>query len=225
MFALESQMLTPVLTWVNDHGLLAKGEYETPWGICDVVGCKIDAERAQLRRSLGQRQSVGSLFRMNLLSKIPDVEQASVTFDELREEVGDLIDTNELVRHVAVLKGRKFVVEEDGRLAKVNGWMPLHSRVVSVEMKLKRFSEVIAQARANLSLTPDSYIAIPEPDALRLVAKKESELKDIGVGVLAVNPYRAYEALAPVSPSQRNNTYSAHCAERFWPRYLRGNSA
>jgi hypothetical protein len=226
MFALESEMLSPVKNWISGRGLDVKSEYDTPWGICDVVGCKIDAEKAVHRKRLGQVQSVGSLFRVELLRRIPDIETGkTINLNELNEEVGDLLEISELQEHISILRRRNFVVDSNGEFSKRNGWMPLHSKVVSVEMKLKKFPEVLAQAVANLSLTSESYIAMPEPEALKIASKNQERLRTSGIGMLAVGPTEVFELVAPSQEASSDKTITAYCAERFWRNYVTNSSS
>jgi hypothetical protein len=61
-----------------------------------------------------------------------------------------------------------------GRLQKMNGWMPLPSRIVAVELKLRRIAEALQQARANLGFAEESYAAFPMPVARRIARESSS---------------------------------------------------
>src|SRR5712691_13558430 len=71
-FRLEAEMVVPVQRWLQRRGLAVKREFFLPWGVCDLVGVKLDPRKVKRRLSYGQTRPVGPLQRLLILSKIPD---------------------------------------------------------------------------------------------------------------------------------------------------------
>jgi len=45
-------MAPPVMRWLRRNGLMVKPEFSLPWGICDLVGVKLDPIKVKRRLSL-----------------------------------------------------------------------------------------------------------------------------------------------------------------------------
>ena len=58
MFARESEMSGPVVSWMESGGLAVKPEFVTPWGICDFAGLRFDATKIARRLQLRQLRPV-----------------------------------------------------------------------------------------------------------------------------------------------------------------------
>ena len=94
-------------------------------------------------------------------------------------------------------------------------WMPLYEKVVAVEMKLSKMAKVLFQAQMHYREVTESWVAMPEPFASRIVAK----CREPGIGVLAVGetcdvllPARVHD---PDSPSWNHH----RIAETFWRKH------
>jgi hypothetical protein len=61
----------------------------------------------------------------------------------------------------ALIADRFVVVKKNGSFQKVNGWAPLHQRIVAVELKLRRISEALSQGLSNRTFATESYVALP----------------------------------------------------------------
>jgi len=226
-FRRESEMLEPARRWLESLGYRTKSEFETPWGICDLVGCQLNEERVSERLRHGQRDPIGPAFRIALLLQIPEVAtRKSIRISGLQRQFCDFIDPKDVADEVDRLVSGKFVhVTKSGAFQKVNGWMPLHRKIVTVELKLSRFSEAVRQATANKRLTADSYVALPRPLAERaLRSNAESTLVREGIGLVALEE-DSWEILRVPSPHQEDVDLVAqvHCGERFWRTFLKGN--
>ncbi len=148
LFERENEMAKPVHQWLRRQHLLIKSEFVLPWGICDLVGLSFNGQQVAKRLSFRQHRPIGPLQRIDLLRHIPDQESGSaITLNRLRK----LAEYRELAypfeRDLQMLIANRFVVAtKNGSLQKVNGWMPLHERIVAVELKLYRISEAVSQA-------------------------------------------------------------------------------
>src|SRR6266404_4071797 len=182
-------MAKPVHQWLRRQHLLIKSEFVLPWGICDLVGLSFNGQQVAKRLSFRQHRPIGPLQRIDLLRHIPDQESCSaITLNRLRK----LAEYRELAypfeRDLQMLIANRFVVAtKNGSLQKVNGWMPLHERIVAVELKLYRISEAVSQALSNRAFATESYIALPAKIAERFVRNvRHAEFRNTGIGVLAV---------------------------------------
>jgi len=218
IFALECEMSGPVRRWLKKEGLAVKDEYVLPWGICDFVGLSFDQERVNKRLALRQFRPIGPPHRIDLLFQIPDVDTSkSISIRQLRKRLpvlpGDAVE-----RELEKLAQNRFVIQHrNGSFQKLNGWVPLHNRIVAVELKLSRTSEVLGQAASHRAFASESYVAMPSKIAERAADTRFAEFHAVGVGILGVTRRACKVLLRPSAsgvPVQR--TLQAHCVERFW---------
>jgi hypothetical protein len=107
-------------------------------------------------------------------------------------------------------------------MQKLNGWMPLHKRLIAVELKLNRVEEAISQARNNLIFADSSYVWLPKKLALRVASRRirESSFLESGVGLLAVASAEC-EILIPSRhcSAKPDPVIQFYCVEKFWRTY------
>jgi hypothetical protein len=140
-------------------------------------------------------------------------------FRQLEARFEGLLSGEELRSELAVLTRKRFLRTNAGDLyQKVNGWIPLHRRLVAVELKLDRVDEALCQARKNKEATWESYVGLPVAVAERVRSgKKRAEFEAAGVGILGLSGRKADVFL----PARRwgvaqSSVLEVHCAERFW---------
>lgn len=230
MFEYESQMAEPTERWLRKQGLMVKKEFPTPWGICDLVGCSLNRKNVRKRLALRQTKPISSLLRVHLLSLIPDkVDDGSIISNEdLYRAFGGYLDRERIGQELARLVKDRFVEPTDsGAFHKANGWMPLHKRLVAVELKLLRVDDAFHQAVNNLGFADESYVALPTHIAKRVVGRKgDTRFKDRGIGVLAVDPCGCEIVLkAAARKAREDRVVQEHSVERFWLAHIRGNGA
>lgn len=220
-------MARPVIRWMVSMSLRVKSEFITPWGMCDLVGLQFKKGSVTARLNLGQKQPVGSLTGSALLAQIPDAAtQWSITLKRLTEECVPTISEEVVLEQTQRLIAAGFVRLRGDRLQKLNGWIPLHKRLIAIELKLTRVEEAISQARNNLIFADRSYVGLPKELAVRVANKsaRQSSFLESGVGLLAVTR-RECEILIP---SRRCSTkpdpvIQFYCVEKFWRTYLKGS--
>ena len=213
-------MAAPVIDWLRQDQLLVKREYFLPWGICDLVGISLNSTRVRLRKSYGQTSSIGAPERIYLLSKIPDSHaRRFITLKRLEAELRDIFSPEALHSELHVLTKSKFIHSpKRGHFQSLNGWAPLHCRIVAVELKLSRTRQAFLQACSNRAFATESYVALPAPAALRLMHRTNGDLFKVhGIGLLAVG-HRSCEVLmaSNVQTIHNDSILQAHCVERFW---------
>src|SRR5271157_1389179 len=151
-FRFEHEMSVSALRWLRQDGLIAKSEFSTPWGICDFVGVDIDPERAAYRLQLRQKSAVGPMIRVDLLARIPDENSGkSVSLSRLSSLYRDRLTEDQIEQELQSLRTGRFVTFDVRykHVQKINGWMPLHRRIVALELKLSRVDEALNQAMSH----------------------------------------------------------------------------
>jgi hypothetical protein len=228
VFRLEREMATPGREWLKRQGLLIKEEFSTPWGICDLVGVSFSQERVRQRLNLGQREAIGPPLRIALLNRIPDSEAGeTVAPARLESEFNDLLTPCEIQRALRNLIESGFVVTvHSGCLQKLNGWVPLHWRIVALELKLRRVEEALNQARSHLRFATHSYVGLPSELALRVAqSTRRRDFLNLGVGIVAVSPTHCEVVVRSQgqSSAEQDKVLQMHCVERFWRTRVRDN--
>jgi hypothetical protein len=228
MFAKEAEMTDPVARWMRSGGMDVKSEFLTPWGACDLVGMRFDPEKVAHRLRLRQMRSISSITRAFLLLQIPETEDGKlVTIKKLVRESAPSIPENVVRGEMARLIEDGFAVTTSrGRLLKVNSLIPMHDRLVSVELKLSRIEEALNQALNNLGFADESYVAFPAQIAER-VSTSPSRWRaflDAGVGVLAVERHDC----AILRPARKaagwlDAAVQLYCVEKFWRTRAKDN--
>jgi len=213
-------MAPPVMRWLRRNGLMVKPEFSLPWGICDLVGVKLDQIKVKRRLSYGQTRPVGPLQRLLILSRIPDCDSGkSIGLERLANELSHNIEVEVLLRELDTLVRNRFVKStKRGSFQKLNGWAPLHFRIAAVELKLSRISEAIDQALSNRTFATDSHVALPRNCALRLArSDRASSLTLGGIGLLAVSHHACWELIKPsITKGTCDEIIRSHVVERFW---------
>jgi hypothetical protein len=133
-FRRECDMLEPVKDWLESQDLVAKTEFTNPWGVCDLVGCCLKRKSIAERVALGQRAVIGPPLRIAVLDWIPDRDTGrTVTLKKLQRDHSGLIDGETIAAEIDRLVATRFVqVTRRGSFQKVNGWFPLHQRLVGL---------------------------------------------------------------------------------------------
>ncbi|MGZ4860281.1 MAG: hypothetical protein ACXV8M_12045 [Candidatus Angelobacter sp.] len=219
-FQRESEMARPVRQWLRREDFLIKEEFVLPWGICDFVAVSLNPSRVQKRLGFGQRLPVGPLNRIHILNQIPDRESGhAITFRRLLQTVGGTLSEAFIKQELERLIDARFVVKtRNGSLQKLNGWAPLHDRVIAIELKLSRVSEALAQAYSNRAVATESYVALPVELAFHLSeTRRRAEFEEAGVGVIAVSKLKCRIVVpATDAGSHTDSAIQMHCVERFW---------
>jgi hypothetical protein len=219
-FKRETEMAAPVIRWLQRRGLRVKPEFSVPWGICDLVGVKLDPVRVRRRLSYGQTRPIGPLIRLQILSRIPEADSGkSITLEKLKRELSDHLPSDFLSRELDLLVRGNFVTSPRSNFfQKANGWAPLHVRIVAVELKLTRVSEALSQAASNRAFATDSYVALPGKLALRIERGDRADIfRRTGLGLLAVWHQACRELVRPSgNKAACSKIIQSHVVERFW---------
>ncbi|MEW5923165.1 MAG: hypothetical protein AB1746_04185 [Candidatus Zixiibacteriota bacterium] len=225
MFKYESEMTRPVKDWLLAQGLMTRVEFKTPWGICDLAGVKINKEKAQLRMDYKQRATIGPIPRISILENIPDMESGkSISIKRLTSIFDDWLSAERIESELETLIRKKFVISNrKNHYQKLNGWMPMHERMVAVELKLNRISDALYQAIANTTIFAESYVALPYDTANRIAeGTRRSDFEKYNIGLLAVKRDICEKVIPAKIPNKGvNSALQIHTAESFWRLYLK----
>jgi hypothetical protein len=221
-------MLGSARRWLNGQKLLNKTEFYTPWGVCDLVGVSLSKARVQQRLDLRQRAALGPPRRIALLNLIPDFESDILaTASLLATKLQYVFPECELRRHLDRLVEGGFVRRVGPEsFQKLNGWAPLHDRIVALELKLRRVEEALFQAVSHLKFATESYVGLPEMVAVRVFhGRGIQRFERAGVGLLAIGTTRCRVLLRSQGTAlQPDPVLQMHCVERFWRSHIIGNS-
>jgi len=221
-------MVPSVARWVKAQGMAGKTEFVTPWGICDFVGLRFDPEKVRLRVQQNQLRAISSIPRACILLEIPDAETGdSTTVDRLARKFAPLFSEESVHKEINRLIADRFVIScSRRRLQKRNGWMPLHDRIVAIEMKLFKVEEAMHQAANNLGFADESYVALPANVAGRVtsVPARWSKFFELGIGLLGVT-HRRCEVVRSAQKTRNwvDDAVQLYSVDKFWKRGLRGS--
>jgi len=223
-FDYEYQMCSSAQAWMISQDLIVKKEFPTPWGICDLVGCSLNKNNVKHRLAIGQKKSIGSELKTLIHSVIPDQElNTSVSFDDLYKTFADVYDKSQIQKEIEVLIKNKFIViAPDGAYQKINGWQPLHKRLISVELKLSKISEAFKQAINNLEFADESYVGLPFNVAKKVYySRRKLDFQRAGIGILAVDENKCSVILKAERAKNHSFSYlQTYFVEKFWSSLL-----
>ena len=220
-------MFKPAEAWLKSKGLMVKREFPTPWGICDLVGCSFNKRNVTKRLRLGQKKPIGSHFRTMLLSHIPDENESKpIESSHLVGIFSEFFNKERIIYELNRLERDKFVQRtSSGSIYKLNGWMPLHRKIITLELKLSRIQDVLNQAISHLEFADESYVGLPMETARRIVKSDTVTLfiqNGIGIVGLCSKSYKVFRSPGN-NRAKTDRVLQAHCAERFWRNYPKGN--
>jgi hypothetical protein len=227
-FEYEREMVEPAVQWLRGQGLRVKREFPTPWGICDLVGCSLNRNKVRTRLRLRQTKPIRSQLRVHLLSLIPEKGQGSVGVDDLHRVFDPYLDRERIERELMRLQKDRFIQPAGhDTFDKINGWMPLHKRLIAVELKLSRIDDALCQAINNLGFAGESYVGLPLDVATRLVkGRRKADFVERGIGVLAVGADCCRVVLRAARQGRNEErTTQTYAVERFWLPHLKGSEA
>lgn len=228
-FRFETDMVGPVRLWLEKRRLVVRQEFETPFGICDLLGCTLNEEHVYERSRLGQKSALGPPLRVHIWHGVPDRDHhRSASLETLHAKYEHILSKEEVLQELQHLVKRRFLrVTRTGTYQKVNGWHPLHKSVVAVELKLRRISEAILQASRYSAFSSESYVALPLELAKRIERDgRFAEFRNRRVGLLGVTTTRTEVVVTPEnSHNDSSNPAMTHVVESFWRTHVKGNSS
>lgn len=222
---LETQLASSVWRWLNTKGAYPIDEFQAPWGITDFFGIRPNLDRVLERTSKGQTTSVGGDQHVMILLAVPALESGkSIDQELLAKRFSFLIGKSKVEHIIQTLRKRRFLkADSQGQLTRDTPWLPFHDEMWSVELKLTRVNEALAQAKRHLRITPNSFVGLP-PIAASKVAQsaKANDFIRSGVGLLSVTPEECVEVIkCSGDRSPVEQVYEVAAAENCWRQILK----
>lgn len=227
-FKLEREMTEIVVDWLEAGEYSVRKEFQVPWGICDIVGCRLDKKRVAHRLSYRQTKAIGPYLRVKLLTEIPDENQDKcISINRLLKKLSHAFSEESLENELKLLIRNKFVVRKGpNSVQKRNGWAPLQEKIIAIELKLSKPREAIQQAYNNTAFSDESYIAMPENYAYKVLNSRDryEQLWNGGIGIVAIK-HNGCDLLQKSRSKQNliNKAIQMHCVERFWIQHIKGS--
>ena len=217
-------MLSPIHLWLGNQGYFTKYEFQTPWGICDLVGVRPLADRTARRVAAGINESIGSTHNVAVFLAIPKASSGrSISCEKLTKALGEYAGSDQVKRSLGSLRKKRLIsVTGNGNFQRNDDWHPFFDSIVAVEFKLSRVEEVLIQATHHKGITQESYVALPLALANRVASGKACErFAKRGVGIIGLTDDSCTIVLPPgPSDYKVNPVFEVHAAERFWPEVL-----
>lgn len=226
MFQQEKEMTPVVKTWLKESGFRTKSEFRTPWGVCDLVGCTMNAEAVETRVRLRQTAQLSNTLRATLFSAIPDESRRNgVSLDSLCSTLGNSSLRGRIEHELGKLIDGGFIVQTPtGSFKSRSRWKPLHREVIAIELKLTKVHEVIAQAIMNRSFATQSFLALPEDVVSRMSRTASEKCTEAGIGVIAVSQTGCSIAKEARETSS-DEGLQIHLVDRFWSEARKDKAA
>ena len=220
----ERAMLSPIHLWMAAQGFFTRYEFQTPWGICDLVGVKPVAENVVARAAAGITEPIGSTQNVAVFLAIPSASSShSISLEKLAAALGDYVDSEQIGRSLASLRKKRMITTtKQGNFRRSDRWIPVVESIVAVEFKLSRVEEVLLQATHHKGITEKSYAALPALAAARVASGRNRErFVERGIGLISLSA-ETCDILIPPGPSayRVNPIFELHTAERFWTEIL-----
>lgn len=225
-FCREDEMLPAVLSWAQAKGFDLRCEVQTPWGQCDLVGVKLRKAPLSERTKLRQKRSVGSALKFAILDRIPvENSKKSISVRSLENSLSTFATKTELSINLRKLIQNNFIIEvRKNHYRRLGNWTQLHSKIIAIELKLNRVTEVINQATLNKALTSDSFICLPLSNAKRVYSARFQEIERRGIGIIGVSRAGAKCLLRPTELKSELQIHTQQSVvERFCVAELKGN--
>lgn len=225
MFSFESQMTGMVKAWLERERLNAWPEFRMPHGICDIVGCSLNA--TALRRSkAGSAKPLGSLRRIYLFSLLPEItaESSGASPKDIFEKTCGTIEISRITSEMnrLVSEGRA-IRDAERRYFRLGKLEKTHKRIVAVELKLTEVRAAFRQASRNLEYASESYVAYPIKKAVDVAGNyKSNDAVVQGIGILGVARNGCQVIAKPARATvNRNRLAQYYIAEKFYEKFSR----
>jgi hypothetical protein len=225
-FRLEEDMKDRVERWLSRSHTAVRREFETPWGICDLVAASFDTKRKRKRLSDFSEMSLGPLPRLLVLAMA--WESGPIRVQDLKRRSREMLGVREFDDHFAQLVSLGLLAIESAYVRRRRvSWLPTHRRLVAVELKLYRVEEAYFQALNNLHFAHASYVALPLPVARRVGDSDwKRRFSKAGVGLVGVASTRCRVLIeSRRRPTELDLALQLHSAERLWRWHLRDSAS
>lgn len=179
----EAQFVELFQKSLTDKKFISRTEVPTAHGIADLVLVRPLDKKVAIRNSHAQRYQLTNESYFQVLSNLPDVHKhkKGISIQDLSDKVP--ISNSHLKQKVLKrLIQEGFVVNEETGYFKINGWLPLASKVIAYEAKLYDWKQGLYQANRYRYFADETYLLMPAETVHRA---KIEEFEATGVGLIS----------------------------------------
>ena len=188
LFRYEEDMRAPVHDWLNSRNCVARDEVGLPWGVCDCIGVEVDQAQVDVRRTARQFTRL-TQEEIRYLCNIPP---GGCYTQDLAAYLHLYHGWPSFKKQLKSLIKRRVIEAEEKEgaqyLVRNVPWLPMHKRLIAVEMKLSQASVVLHQAFNHVAFCGESWAAMPKDKIGRMRKETVTRFGEWGVGLLAVTP-------------------------------------
>lgn len=207
----EAEMIPPLKSFMIEELYLdaVEEEFTAGYGIADIVGIKCNQQRLKARIDTGFK-SVANIRELSILLSLQEDNPSST------EELARAIGLSESYIKKKLLKSliEKGYVERKGTgYALVKDVFSFTDLVVSVEAKLTKWRDALAQAKRYHHFSNIVFVALPQ----HTVKKINKELfKNNNIGILSVASDSVRIELMPKRMTPKTFLMHLYCNEVFY---------
>lgn len=207
----EAEMIQPLKSFLIDALYLdaVEEEFSAGYGIADIVGIRCNYQKLKYRFDYGLKNPVSNIRELSLLKAFQ--KNSSLTADVLSKKTGLSVSYIKKVLLKSLVE--KGYLEKHGNeytlIADISSFTEL---VVSVEAKLTKWRDALAQAKRYQHFSNIVFVALPQ----QTVKKIERELfKKNNIGVLSVGSGSINIELKPQLMKPKTLVMHLYCNEFF----------
>ncbi|HPF30821.1 MAG TPA: hypothetical protein PLO25_00725 [Candidatus Saccharibacteria bacterium] len=179
----EAQFVELFQISLTDEKFISRTEVPTAHGIADLVLVKPLDKKVAIRQSHEQVYNLTNENFFQVLDNLPDrhKRKKGITINDLTSRVHI---SDSYLKHKVLKKliEEGFVVNEDTGYFKINGWLPLASKVIAYEAKLYDWKQGLYQANRYRYFADETYLLMPAETVHRA---KVEEFERTGVGLVS----------------------------------------
>jgi len=165
---------------------LSKKEVATTHGVADLVLVRPVDKKVAIRTAHKQQYKLTNESYFTVLDCLPDRHKSKkgISFQEIAKRANV---SRSYLKQTIIKKliSEGFVVDEENGYFKINGWLPLASKVVAYEAKLYDWKQGLLQANRYRYFADESYLVMPYQTIHRA---QVAHFERIGVGLVAFDP-------------------------------------
>lgn len=186
---------------------ISKREVSTTHGVADLVLVRPLDKKVAIRQSHKQQYKLINESYFAVLECLPDLHRSKKgrSFQELAGKVN--ISKSYLKQKVIKkLVEEGFVVDEEAGYFKINGWLPLASKVIAYEAKLYDWQQGLHQANRYRYFADEAYLVMPAQTVHRA---RPEQFESIGIGLVSFDAETGKRKIL-VSPNLHKKDLDLH---------------
>jgi hypothetical protein len=182
----ERSLIFPIVRYLRSNGCVTCTEYRTPWAVPDILAVCLDEAKVKQRLAKGQITPLTRELYWQILKLIPDTEQCCyMDVNTIAANVG-LSPSYLTSKILNTLRRNNYIVVQDGKCAKINGFHPYSKTLISVEAKVKDWKHAGEQALRHQKFVNQAYVALPSQH-IKPALNNLDAFKKANLGLLEIN--------------------------------------